>query len=76
MRCERAGLVKVMTHHAAAGVLDGLLQHGNDDLTSVPALLRMLPPLVRALDSYRARAAAAKTSPAHLVKIEATVQGW
>ncbi len=65
-----------MGYSAAAGVLDGLLQHDGDDLTSVPALLKMLPPLEKALESYRARAAAAKESPAHTVRVEATVQGW
>lgn len=66
----------------AAGVLDALLKHGNDDLTCADALLKMLPPLEAAMDSYRARATAAKEYPsresslARVVLIEAAVQGW
>ena len=60
----------------AAGVLDGLLEHEGKDLTSADALLKMVPPLESALQSYRDRAAAAKKSPAQMVHLEAAVQGW
>lgn len=61
---------------AGADVLDGLLEHEGEDLTSVDALLKMVPRLESALDAYRNLAAAAKTSPAHMVMLEAAVQGW
>ena len=61
---------------AAAGVLDGLLEHEGDDLTGAAALLKMLPPLEKALQSYRDRAAAARHSLQHAVALEAAVQGW
>ncbi len=59
-----------------AGVLDALLEHNTEDLTSVDALLRMVPPLDRALDAYRDRATAAEKSPTDTVMLEAAVQGW
>ncbi|CAL5227138.1 g10049 [Coccomyxa viridis] len=62
--------------HILPGVLDGLLEHDNEDLTSVDALLRMVPPLERALESYRDRAKAANISLAQVVMLEAAVQGW
>ena len=40
------------------------------------ALLKMVPPLDRALDAYRDRATAAKKSPTDIVMLEAAVQGW
>ena len=46
------------------------------DLTSVDALLGMVPPLERALDSYRDQARAAKRSLPQIVMLEAAVQGW
>ena len=61
---------------SVAGVLDGLLEHGGEDLTSVEALLKMVPPLVSAMDSYRDQAMAARQSPAHIVMLEAAVQYW
>ena len=61
---------------AAAGVLDGLLEHEGNDLTSLDALLRMVAPLESALQAYRDRAVAAKKSHAHVVMLEAAVQGW
>ena len=57
-------------------MLDGLLGHEGDDLTSVDALLKMVPPLNKALEAYIARAAAAKKSPEDVVMLEAAVQGW
>ena len=59
-----------------AGVLDGLLEHGGEDLTSVDALLKMVTPLETALDSYRERAKAAKRLPTQIMMLEAAVQGW
>ena len=53
-----------------------MLEHEGNDLTSVDALLKMVPPLENALDSYRDRAVAAKKSPAQMVMLEAAVQGW
>ena len=61
---------------AAAGVLDGLLSHEGKDFASVAAILKMVPPLEAALQSYRDRAAAAKRSVADVVMLEAAVQGW
>ncbi len=61
---------------AVTGVLDALLEHETEDLTSVDALLRMVLPLEGALDSYRDRATAAKKSPTGIVMLEAAVQGW
>ena len=52
------------------------MEHDNEDLTSVDALLRMVPPLERALESYRDRAKAANISLAQVVMLEAAVQGW
>ena len=60
----------------AAGVLDGLLQHKGRDLTSVKALLKMMPPIQSALDSYKDRAAAARRTIPQIVMLEAAVQGW
>ena len=65
-----------MNNDRAAGVLDGLLEHDGDDLTSPAALLSMVPPLERALDSYRERAVAARRTPGQMVMLEAAVQGW
>lgn len=59
-----------------AGVLDALLGHNNDDLTSLMALARMVGPIGKALDSYADRAKAAKKSPEQMIKLEAAVQGW
>ena len=61
---------------AAAGVLDGLLEYEGKDLTSVAALLKMVPLLKKALQSYRDRAAAARHTLQHAVALEAAVQGW
>lgn len=60
----------------AAGVLDGLLEHEGEDLTSVDAIVKMVPPLHRALQSYRDRAAAQGWAPAAAVGLDAAVQGW
>ena len=57
-----------------AGALNALAGHEGEDLTSVAALLRMLPPLKSTLDSYRERAKAAKKSLGHAVLLEAVVQ--
>ena len=40
------------------------------------AMLRMVPPIHNALDSYRERAAAAKKLPRDIVMLEAAAQGW
>lgn len=56
-------------------MLDGLLEHEGEDLTSVDALLKMVPPLEAALQSYRDRAAAADKAPVQTVLLEAAVQG-
>ena len=61
---------------AAAGVLDGLLQHKGKDLTSPLALSGMMLPLESALQSYRDRAMAARKNPSLLVALEVAVQGW
>ncbi|CAL5227136.1 g10047 [Coccomyxa viridis] len=66
----------VCIDHMLPGVLDALLEHETEDLTSVDALLRMVLPLEGALDSYRDRATAAKKSPTDIVMLEAAVQGW
>ncbi len=58
------------------GALDGLLERGSDDLTSLGALIHMVTPLNRALRSYRDRAVARKWAPSSAVAIEAAVQGW
>ena len=60
----------------AAGVLDALLQYKGKDPTSARALLKMLPPLEAALQSYRDRAVTAKKSHEQIVMLEAAVQGW
>ena len=72
---ERAILSKVSHNVAAAGVLDGLLEH-EGDLTSVEALLKMLPPLESALQAYRDRAMTTNKSLEHVVLVQAAVQGW
>ncbi len=59
-----------------AGVLDGLLQHEGNDLTSVYALLKMMLPLQHALQSYKDRALDAGRSHKYVVMLEAAVQGW
>ena len=46
----------------SAGVLDGLLEHEGENLTSADALLKMVPPRNKALDAYMDRAVAAKKS--------------
>lgn len=62
---------------AGAGVLDKLVHHDYENLTGVNALLKgLLPPLERALDSYRERAAATKQTYAHVVELEYAVQTW
>lgn len=60
----------------AAGVLDSLLQHGAEDLTSDHTLLTMQVHLEGALTSYKDRATAAKKDPAQVVRLEAAVQDW
>ena len=60
----------------AAGVLDGLLEHEGEDLTSVDALLKMVPPLESALQSYRDRAVAFQKSPEQVVMLETAAHGW
>ena len=57
-------------------MLDGLLEHEGNDLTSVAAILKMAPSLERALQSYRDRAAAVRQTPADVVMLQAAVQGW
>ena len=57
-------------------MLDGLLEHEGDNLTSVDAILKMVAPVEAALRGYRDRAAAAKRPVADVVMLEAAVQGW
>ena len=68
--------IEMFWNETAAGVLDGLLEHDNNNLTSADALLRMVPPIERALGAYRDRAVAAKSTPLQVVMLEAAVQGW
>lgn len=58
------------------GVLDGLLEHDNMDLTGIHAISKMSVPLDNVLGSYDDRAEAAKKTPMQMVMLEAAVQGW
>ncbi|CAL5223106.1 g5568 [Coccomyxa viridis] len=62
--------------HMLPGVLDGLLEHDNMDLTGIHAISKMSVPLDNVLGSYDARAEAAKKTPMQMVMLEAAVQGW
>ena len=61
-------------HKRHAGVLDALAAHEGEDLARVEALLRMVPPLHSALDSYRERCGTAANFPEHAMMLEAAVQ--
>ena len=67
-----------MTHsvHVSAGALDVLMEVGSLTFIRLGVLLQLLPCLTAALQAYQTRATQSGQSFAHMVLLEAAVQGW
>ena len=59
-----------------AGAMHKLVENADADLSRAEVLINLVPPIRGALEDYHFRAVHSRQSFAHVIMLEAAVQGW